>query len=80
MALGTLFSAVAGGTRLGDMLIPIILLPLLTPVVIFGASATQRLLILRPFAEIEGNVRVLGAFALIFLVVGTMVFGSVVED
>jgi len=80
MALGTLFSAVAGGTRLGDMLIPIILLPLLTPVVIFGASATQRLLILRPFAEVAGNVRVLGAFALIFLVVGTMVFGSVVED
>lgn len=80
MALGTLFSAVAGGTRLGDMLIPIVLLPLLTPVVIFGASATQRLLNLRPFDEVFGNVRVLAAFALIFVLVCTMVFSSVVEE
>lgn len=80
MALGTLFSAVAGGTRLGDMLIPIVLLPLLTPVVIFGASATQRLLNLRPLEEVLGNIRVLAAFDLIFIVVCTMVFASVVEE
>lgn len=80
MALGTLFSAVAGGTRQGDMLIPIILLPLLTPVVIFGASATQRLLTNRPLAEVIGNIRVLAAFDLIFLLVCTMVFASVVEE
>lgn len=80
MALGTLFSAIAGGTRLGDMLIPIILLPLLTPVVIFGASATQRLILDRPLAEVMGNVRVLAAFDLIFLLVCTMIFAAVVEE
>jgi len=80
MALGTLFSAVAGGTRQGDMLIPIILLPLLTPVVIFGASATQRLLANRPMDEVLGSIRVLAAFDLIFLLVCTAVFASVVEE
>ncbi len=80
MALGTLFSAVAGGTRLGDMLIPIVLLPLLTPVVIFGASATQRLIMNRPISEVMGNLRVLAAFDLIFLLVCTMIFASVVEE
>ncbi len=80
MALGTLFSAIAGGTRLGDMLIPIVLLPLLTPVVILGTGATQRLILNRPIGEVMGNVRVLAAFDLIFLLVCTMVFASVVEE
>jgi heme exporter protein B len=80
MALGTLFSAVTAGTRLGDSLLPIVLLPLLIPVVIFAASATQRLLQGRPLDEVLGNVRMLAAFDLIFVVVCTMVFGSVVEE
>ena len=80
MALGTLFSAVAAHTRLGDTLLPILLLPLLIPVVIFAAAATQRLLVGRPLAEVEGNLRMLLAFDLVFLFVCTAVFGHAVEE
>ena len=80
MTLGTLFAAVAAHTRLGDTLLPILLLPLLLPVVIFAASATQRLLVGRPFAEIEGSLRMLLAFDLVFLFVCTAVFGAAVEE
>jgi heme exporter protein B len=80
MALGTLFSAVAAHTRLGETLIPILLLPLLIPVVIFAASATQRLLVGRPFSEIEASVRMLLAFDLVFLFVCTVVFRAAVEE
>lgn len=80
MALGTLFSAITASTRLGDTLLPIVLLPLLIPVVIFAASATQRILIGRPLDEIAGNVRMLTAFDIIFVIVCTMIFGSVVEE
>lgn len=80
MAIGTLFSAIAASTRLGDTLLPILLLPLLFPVVTFGTSATQLLLIGRPVMEVEGNIRMLGAFALIFVIVGALIFGWVVED
>jgi heme exporter protein B len=80
MALGTLFAAVTAHTRLGDSLLPILLLPLLIPVVIFAASATQRLLLGRPFAEIEGSVRMLLAFDLVFLFVCSAVFGAAVEE
>jgi heme exporter protein B len=80
MALGTLFSAVAASTRLGETLLPILLLPLLIPVVIFAAGATQRLLVGRPLAEVSGSVRMLLAFDLIFLIVCTLIFGSVVEE
>ncbi len=80
MALGTLFSAVASHTRMGDSLLPILLLPLLIPVVIFAASATQRLLAGRPFSEIEGSLRMLLAFDLVFLFVCTALFGAAVEE
>jgi heme exporter protein B len=80
MALGTLFGAVTAHTRLGETLLPILLLPLLMPVVIFAASATQRLLVGRPLAEIGGNLRMLLAFDLVFLFVCTLVFGAAVEE
>lgn len=80
MALGTLFSAIAANTRLGETLLPILLIPLLLPVVIFAAGSTQRLLMGRPFGEVLETVRMLAAFDVIFVVVGTLVFASVVEE
>jgi heme exporter protein B len=80
MALGTLFGAMTAGTRVGETLLPVLLVPLLLPVVIFAAGATQRLLVGRPVEEIAGSVRMLLAFDVIFVVVGTLAFGSVVEE
>jgi heme exporter protein B len=80
VALGTLFAAMAAHTRLGETLLPVLLLPLLLPVVIFAASATQRLLIGRPLEEVVGSLRMLLAFDLIFLAVCAMTFGSVIEE
>lgn len=80
MALGTLFSAIAASTRLGDTLLPIVLLPLLIPVVFFGASAVQRLIVGRPIDEVIGSIRMLAAFDILFLFVCTLIFGKVVEE
>jgi heme exporter protein B len=80
MALGTLFSAMAAGTRMGETLLPVLLLPLLVPVVIFAAGATQRLLAGRPMTEIAGNLKMLLAFDVVFLVVCTLAFGAVMEE
>ena len=80
MVLGTLFSAMAVSTRLGDTLLPVLILPLLIPVVIFAASSTQRLIVGRPLAEVMGSVRMLAVFDLIFLIVSVLLFGAVVEE
>lgn len=80
VAVGTLFSAVSSGTALGGSLLPVLLFPLLVPVVIYGTSATGRLLADRPFAEVQGQLRILGAFALVALVVGAGLFRFVVEE
>ncbi|HET7274356.1 MAG TPA: heme exporter protein CcmB [Longimicrobiaceae bacterium] len=80
VALGTLFSAMAAHSRLGESLLPILLLPLLIPVVFFSARSTQLLITGRPISDVAGSIRVLLAFDLIFLIVCTMVFESVVEE
>jgi heme exporter protein B len=80
MALGTLFAALAAHTRLGETLLPILLLPLLSPVVIFACAATQRLLAGRPASDVVGQLKMLGAFDLVFLFVCAALFGAVLEE
>ena len=80
VALGTLFSAVSAGTRMGETVLPILVFPLLVPMVIYGAGATGRLLAGRPVAEVAGNLRMLGAFALVALAAGAGLFRFVVEE
>ena len=80
VSLVTLFAAVSTGTRMGETLLPILVFPLLVPMVIYGVGATGRLLAGRPVAEIAGNLRMLGAFALLALAAGAVLFRFVVED
>jgi heme exporter protein B len=80
VSLGTLFAAVSSGTRLGETVLPILLFPLLVPMVVYGAGATGRLLAGRPVAEVAGNLRMLGAFALVALGAGAVLFRFVVEE
>lgn len=80
VALGTLFSAVSSGTHMGETLLPILVFPLLVPMVIYGVSATGRLLAGRPVAEVAGNLRMLAAFAVVAVAGGAALFRYVVED
>jgi heme exporter protein B len=80
VALGTLFSAVSSGTHMGETLLPILVFPLLVPMVIYGVSATSRLFADRPVAEVAGNLRMLGAFALLGVAAGAVLFRYVVEE
>lgn len=80
VALGTLFAAVTTGTTMGETLLPVLVFPLLVPMVIYGVGSTSRLMTGRPFEEVEGNVRMLGAFALVALAAGAVLFRYVVED
>ncbi len=80
VALGTLFSAVSSGTHMGETLLPILVFPLLVPMIVYGASATGRLLAGRPVAEVAGNLKMLAAFALVATVAGAALFRFVVEE
>jgi heme exporter protein B len=80
VALGTLFSAVSSGTHMGETLLPILVFPLLVPMVIYGVSATGRLLAGRPVVEVAGSVRMLAAFAVLAIGAGAVTFRYVVEE
>jgi heme exporter protein B len=80
VALATLFAAISTGTHMAETLLPILVFPLLVPMVVFGVGATGRLIAGRPFSEVDGNVRMLGAFAFAATAVGAVLFRYVVED
>jgi outer membrane protein insertion porin family len=77
--LATVFAAMTARMRVREMLLPILLLPLLTPVLIAGVKATE--------AVLEGGLPAAGealgvlvAFDVIFLVAGGLLFPFVVRD
>ena len=80
VAIGTLFSAISAGTTMGDTLLPILVFPVLIPVVIYGVSATSRLFQGLPVSEVDGNIRIMGAFAVVALAAGAVLFRYVVEE
>ncbi|MDX1567630.1 MAG: heme exporter protein CcmB [Longimicrobiales bacterium] len=79
-AVGTLFSAISVRSSMGETLLPILVFPILIPVVVFGVSATNRVFLGRPLAEVAGNIRMLGAFGLGAVLVGALLFRYVVEE
>jgi len=80
VAIGTLFSAISAGTTMGDTLLPILVFPLLIPLIIYGVTATSSLFADRPVSEVDGNIRMLGAFAAVALFAGAGLFRYVVEE
>jgi heme exporter protein B len=78
--LAVIVALASVGFMLGETILPLLLLPLLIPVVIFAVSGTQRLLVGRPVEEIGGSLRMLLAFDLVYLFACTALFGSVVEE
>jgi heme exporter protein B len=80
VAIGTLFSAVSTRTSMGDTLLPILVFPLLIPVIIYGVTATSDLFKGLPVSEVDGNLRMLGAFAVVALAAGAGLFRFVVEE
>ena len=80
VALTTLFSAMTTRSSMGEGLLPVLIFPLLVPVIINGTTATNRLFAGRPFAEVDGNLRMLAAFAIGSTVVCAWLLRFVIEE
>ena len=80
VSIMTLLSAVAVNNTMGESIIPVLVFPLLVPVMIHAVTATNRIFANRPFVEIEGNLRMLSAMVLKFLMLGANLFRFAIED
>jgi len=79
-ALGTLFSAVSVRTRRSELLLPLLLLPAATPVVIWGVKATRLCLAGRALGAYGTLVALSACFGAVFIVAGILLFDYVLEE
>ena len=80
-AVGALVAALASETRARELIVPLLLLPLLVPVLIAAASATEPLLRGTQASEQLGRwVAVLSLYDVVFVLVSIAVFDFLLED
>jgi heme exporter protein B len=80
-AVGSLIAALAAEARARDLLVPLLLLPLLTPVLIAAARATEPLWAVHPETGDLGKwLGVLALYDLVFVLLSVAVFDFLLED
>ena len=80
VAVGTIFSALAVNTRAREMVLPILFLPIITPVIISAVKASSLALAGSGWGGLTSWLSILLAFDVIFLVVPFLVFPYVIEE
>ncbi|MFL5827300.1 MAG: heme exporter protein CcmB [Thermoleophilaceae bacterium] len=79
--VGALVSGLASETRARDLIVPLLLLPLLVPVVIGAANASEPLLSLSPHAEDLGKwLGLLALYDAVFALVAYAVYDFLLDD
>lgn len=79
-AVGTLFSALAVNTRARDVMLPILFLPVASPVIIAAIRSSGLALSGESWGAIASWLGIMAAFDVIFLVVSPLVFEFVIEE
>ncbi len=74
-AAGTLFAAMGVRTRTKEVVLSVVLFPLVSPALLAGVVATREVLGGASLSEIGNWLRILGAFDLVFVVMGAVLFG-----
>ena len=80
VAVGTLFAAVAMNTRMREVVLPILLLPVAAPIVIAATSATSAGLSGKPLGDVLSALAVLAAFDAVYLTLCPLLFEYVAEE
>ena len=79
-AVGTTLAAIAANTTMREVLLPVLLFPVAVPMVIGAAEATRLIFQPSPFFGPWNWIRLLVAFAVIFVVVSWLTFEYVLEE
>lgn len=80
IALGTLVSALAVNLKARELLLPVLLLPLLIPLIIFCVSASAALINGPDMELYESRIKFIIAFDVIFFVASSLVFDYIVDE
>ncbi|HVH05923.1 MAG TPA: heme exporter protein CcmB, partial [Myxococcota bacterium] len=80
VAVGTIFAAVAVNTRMREMLLPIVFLPVAVPILLAAVEATSIILRGEETRYLFSWIRILLVADFIFLVLSYLLFEYVLED
>jgi len=78
-AAGTVYGALAGGLRLRETLVPLLVLPVVAPVMIGGTRAFEAALA-GTTAQAWPWVQLLTVFAVVYVMMGVLAFGPLLEE
>lgn len=79
-AVGTTFSAIAVNTKMRDVLLPILFLPVIIPVLIGAVETTGRTLAGEPLRGMMDWIKLLIVFDVVFVTTSYLVFEYVLEE
>ena len=79
-AVGIMISGMGLRTRMGEVLVPVLLFPLLSPVIIAATKATSAIASGLPLAKYNYWIMILVTFAVVFSLVGFLTFGAISEE
>jgi len=79
-SVGTVFSAMTTGTRMRQTLLPVLVLPVILPLVVFGMQVTARIIDSTPGGGIGGGMLGMVLFDVILTTVGMLTFEHVVVE
>src|SRR5919198_3420053 len=80
VAVGTIFSAMAVGARVAELMLSVLLLPFMVPPLIGAVQVTSRLLAGRPLSEMLGWLRLIALYDVVFVTLCTLAFTAVVDE
>ena len=78
--IGTLFSAIAIKTKTKEVMLPILMLPILTPVLIAAVETTSALIVGQTISDTQKWVSLIVVFDAIFLVLSPFLFTLIVSE
>ena len=79
-ALATLLAAISGRTHAGDLLLPLLAVPMFVPALIAGVKTSSAALAGEPLAAMAAWLKILTAFDVLFVVSGWLLFEFVVGE
>ena len=79
-APGTMYGAMAAGTRAKQLMLPLLLFPLVVPVLLAAVKATTLLILGDPMEQLRSWCTLLVAFDAIYWSLCGLLFGKVVEE
>ena len=79
-SLATLLTAISGRVRAGDLLLPLLAVPMFVPALIAGVKASASALAGAPLADFAMWLKILIAFDVLFLSAGYLLFEHVVGE